>query len=341
MSPQYKSDRSTKHMPAPGTQDIRNSNLPARASTQRTSKAYDNAPRRSYTPGVPARYPSFRNHVLGHLREHLSLAEILDARLKDLSSSQTQLTIGSKVIKNQDAVSVFGTFLEVRAALAEKLPALNQPQSYLFPALDGGRLFVSHRPQGMLEDGHKEFVESRDALFSFLFKYALEKDLDYFTSMTTFQLGSKTEQLLQKAGVIDEFKSLVAPYERARKIWCEKVVSLSKIIEQHERNPKSSRLNSIIKELEGNTSRGTELGIQLNELLQVKAALDLRHKSLSEYRSLPSHLKNHNLSESGDQLDPLDSELITPSIIPVFRPNPKLIFLGTDGGKIFGDTGGA
>jgi hypothetical protein len=338
--PHKNSSKNQAKQPHPTSKDALDSSLPARVYTTPKSPASENNPRRSYTPDVPARYPHYRNHAMEHLRPHLSLQEVLGARVQDFSWSPKQLIIGAKSITTPSTVEVFESFLEVRSELTKALPALAQPDAYLFPALDGGNLFVSHRPQGMLNKGHKQFVESRDALFSFLFTTAQDKSIEYFLTMTMQHVKGHTMNFRHNPLLAREYQSLLTRYLENRESWCKQVKELWKILDSHGSRTKPSKLNSTIKRLYAEESPSREQRVQLRELCKVKEDLDahrearIERQTLARERSRPGYSASVEVNE---EYDPLDEEMITPSIMPVYCPNSMLIFLGTDGGKIFGD----
>ena len=332
-----------KNQPAKGppseTTNLAANSLPPRRSQPRCHSA-DNAPRRSYTPDVPARYPHYRNHVINHLRAHLSLAEVLEARLQNFSWSHNQVTIGAKTITNRSVVDVFEAFLEVRAELAKAKPELAKPESHLFSALDGGCLFVSHRPQGMMAKGFNQFVETRNALFSFLFTKARDKDLDYLLAMNMQHVKHHTMDFRVNRTVTAEYQELLGRYLKAREFWCEQVSAFSKIVDSHGSRSRPSKLNAAIKALEAKKSPSKEQRTQLKELLKVREALDANKENRFDRQVLIRERSQNGLLASVDfeiELDPFDEELITPSIMPVYRPNLLLMFLGTDGGRLLGD----
>jgi len=333
-----------KNQPAKGppsetTNLLAANSLPPTRSQPRCHST-DNAPRRSYTPDVPARYPHYRNHVINHLRAHLSLAEVLEARLQNFSWSKNQVTIGSKTITHRSVVDVFEAFLEVRAELAKAKPELAKPESHLFSALDGGCLFVSHRPQGMMAKGCNQFIESRNALFSFLFTKARDKDLDYLLAMNMQHLKNHTMDFRLNPILTAEYKDLYCTYLKAREFWFEQVTAFSKILDTHGSPRRPSKLNSAIQALEAKKSPSKEQRTQLRELLEVREALEgIKENRFGRQVLIRSRNQHTPSPPVGFEIeyDPLDEELITPSIMPVYRPNLLVIFLGTDGGRLLGD----
>jgi hypothetical protein len=301
----------------------------------------DVTPRRSYTPDVPASYPTYRNHVINHLRRHLSLQEIVSVRLADFHWSPEQITIGEKQIASRMIAEVCEAFLSTRAQLAEAIPSLKAPEAFLFPALDGGQLFVSHRPKGMLDTGLKAFVETRDALLNLMCqKLSGKKDFDFLVNLNTIQLEAALANPTTVSSLGPNFETLVKKYLKARTEWMDQVEKHWRLIDGHANGRNRSPLTSAIKALENKDSLSRNQRRQLRELREVRDSFD-NHKDDRYNRQFLRNpaLKNSPVVQAliDNDHDPLDDERITPAIVPVYRPNRHLCFLGSDGGKLIGD----
>lgn len=304
-----------------------------------TSQEHDSTPRRGYTPGVPAAYRVYRNHVIEHLRRHLSFEQMRDARWGEFSWSPTEVSFGSKkVVSDRNVVEVLEAFLEKRHELAGVIPALLEPEAFLLPALDGGRLVVSHRPRGMSDTGLLAFVSSRDALFSFVFHYFRENDVRSLMELSMHELTLMKDRLRVKPHLQEKFQLLSDTYLEQREVWIGKVADFAKTLrlDQGVRG-----VGRVINEMLEKPELSSEDQVRLKELSDIKAIIEQEVARRRRLSIQPRPRKN--IESQGPLLEDAEENLneqeITPEAMPVYYPNPRTVFLGTDGGAFFGDTG--
>jgi hypothetical protein len=232
---------------------------------------------------------------------------------------------------------VFESFLERRRELASAIPSLNEPGAFLFPALDGGALFVSHRPRGVSLDGLNEFVSSRNLLFGFLYKTIREKDLAYFVDMNIHELAAARKRLEKNSSVHARLEPLVVDYLAAKEKWVSNLKTLTDALHD---SGGTKGLDTLIATLEETELLSPNDQVRLCELRELKTSLEqeIQRQYEVKVRFNRSKSSRPNGGEEQDSAEPGDGE-ISSHHTPVYAPNPRLVFLGTDGGALFGDTG--
>jgi hypothetical protein len=261
---------------------------------------------------------------------------MLTIRLGELSWTPHEVSLGEKRFTNDRMIAeVFEAFLEKRRELAAVIPALGRQEALLFPAMDGGPLLVSHRPQGISHEGLHEFVTSRDQLLSFLFHKIPEQDLRYFTAFNLHEL----RLMRTRFKGVSKFEPLVCEYLAAREKWLVHVDTLAQALRTDQGTTGVGRL---ILALEIKAALSADEQVQLGELRDLKASVEQEIQRKYEVRVRANRQRAIPRADSSpDEITTPDDEQedMEGPLAPVYLPNTKLVFLGTDGGALFGDTG--
>jgi hypothetical protein len=304
-------------------------------------------PRRGYKPEAPHRYPWYRDNLLSHLRAKLSLSDLASVTLEQVRFSPGSLEILGKTITKRSVIEALESFLEMRRGLGKAHPyLLRDPNAPFFAARDGGPLLVSHRPFGMRERGRERFVELRDKLAGFLFRYRDEWTVEQVCSMNLKDLDSyvKSKGKISVQGTTLE--ALSGEYKTARSAWLAEVNDLVRVLRGHSLKNKSSALICEIARLEELRSAGLLLPEEerrLHELSVIRCGLEAEEREwrrrdllMRKQRAVRRHLE---LNESASErlIEYLEEEPPKLSIMPVCVPNPRILFAGTDGGALIGD----
>jgi hypothetical protein len=164
-----------------------------------------------------------------------------------------------------------------------------------------------------------------------------ERDLAGLAEMNVHEFKAMQDRVRKDPSTYSRLEPLVSDYLAAKERWLGNLHGLTQMLKD---GSEIRHLTTFLESLNDEASLPSSEHLRISELRQLRDSLEQERLRKSDVTLRGNRLRTSQRQGHADpDIESPENEELSQHFIPVYTPNPRLIFLGTDGGALFGDTG--